>query len=115
LAITKTAKVEAEIEKVKDKISELQTRQRELEAKKNEIENSEIVGIVRGMSIPLDQLATLLTTMQGGGTLAARTSGQNRGVDKPHYWGRKNKGTEKTGKKTAPWGLSQALYHTLQV
>lgn len=76
MAITKTAKVEAEIEKVKAKISELQTRQRELEAKKTEIENSEIVGIVRGMSIPLDQLATMLTTIRGGGAKPALTSGQ---------------------------------------
>lgn len=75
MATTKTEKVEAEIEKVKVKISELQTRQRELEGKKTEIENSEIVGIVRGMSIPLDQLATLLTTIQGGGIQAAPTSG----------------------------------------
>lgn len=77
MAITKTAKVEAEIEKVKAKISELQTRQRELEVKKTEIENSEIVGIVRGMSIPLDQLATLLTTIRDGGAQTASTSGQN--------------------------------------
>lgn len=76
MAITKTAKVEAEIDKIKVKISELQTRQRELEGKKTEIENSEIVGIVRGMSIPLDQLATLLTTIQGGGKMPAPTSGQ---------------------------------------
>lgn len=76
MAITKTAKVEAEIEKVKAKISELQTRQRELEAKKTEIENSEIVGIVRGMSIPLDQLATMLTTIRDGGAQPAPTSGQ---------------------------------------
>lgn len=77
MAITKTAKVEAEIEKIKVKISEFQARLRELEAKRTEIENSEIVGMVRGMSIPLDQLATLLATLQSGGTKAAPTSGQN--------------------------------------
>lgn len=80
MAISKAAKVEAEIGKVKDKIAELQTRLRDLEQKKTEIENSEIVGVVRNMNIPLDQLATLLTAIRDGGALAAPapgTSGQN--------------------------------------
>ena len=46
-------KIQAEIDKVKAKISEQQARLRELEQKKLEAENSEIVDIVRGMSIPL--------------------------------------------------------------
>lgn len=75
MATTKTAKVEAEIEKVKGKISELQARLRELEQKKTEIENTEIVGIVRGMSIPLEELAVLLQAVRSGG--AASASGQN--------------------------------------
>ena len=67
MAITKAAKVEAEITKVKDKISEFQTKLRELEQKKTNIENTEIVDIVRGMSIPLDELATLLQAIKNGG------------------------------------------------
>ena len=51
MAISKSAKIEAEIEKVKAKITEQQTRLKELEQKKLEAENSEIVDIVRGMSI----------------------------------------------------------------
>ena len=52
MAISKSAKIEAEIEKVKTKITEQQARLKELEQKKVEAENSEIVDIVRGMSIP---------------------------------------------------------------
>ena len=46
-------KIQAEIDKVKAKISEQQARLKELEQKKLEAENSEIVDIVRGMSISL--------------------------------------------------------------
>ena len=56
MAITKSAKIEAEIEKVKAKIAEQQARLKELEQKKLEAENSEIVEIVRGMSISLADL-----------------------------------------------------------
>ena len=45
MAITKSAKIEAEIEKVKAKIAEQQARLKELEQKKLEAENSEIVEI----------------------------------------------------------------------
>jgi len=69
MATTKAAKVEAEIEKVKAKITEFQGRLRELEHKKTEIENTEIVDIVRGMSIPFDELATLLQAVKSGGAL----------------------------------------------
>ena len=55
MAITKSAKIEAEIEKVKAKIAEQQARLKELEQKKLEAENSEIVEIVRGMLV-LQQL-----------------------------------------------------------
>ena len=67
MVITKVAKVEAEIGKVKAKISEFQIKLKELESKKTEIENTEIVDIVRGMSIPLDELVTLLQTLKNGG------------------------------------------------
>ena len=43
MAISKSAKIQAEIEKVTAKISEQQARLKELEQKKLEAENSEIV------------------------------------------------------------------------
>ena len=69
MAVTKSAKIEAEIEKVKAKIAEQQTRLKELEQKKLEAENSEIVDIVRGMSVSLTDLPVLLQTIKSGGTL----------------------------------------------
>ena len=68
MAISKSAKIEAEIEKVKAKITEQQTR-KELEQKKVEAENSEIVDIVRGMSIPLAELPVVLQQIRAGATL----------------------------------------------
>ena len=69
MAISKSAKIWAEMEKVKAKISDQQTRLKELEQKHKEAENEEIVDIVRGMSIPLDELPLLLQKLRG-------TSGQ---------------------------------------
>lgn len=66
MATSKTAKITAEIEKTKLKISELQLRQKELEQKLIETENSEIVDIVRGMSISLEELPVLLKKMRAG-------------------------------------------------
>ena len=60
MATTKSAKIWAEMEKVKAKIIDQQTRLKELEQKHKEAENEEIVDIVRGMSIPLDELPLLL-------------------------------------------------------
>ncbi len=57
MATTKSMKIQAEIDKVKAKISEQQARLKELEQKKLEAENSEIVDIVRGMSISLTELS----------------------------------------------------------
>ena len=68
MAISKSAKIEAEIEKVKAKITEQQARLKELEQKKVEAENSEIVDIVRGMSIPLAELPVVLQRLRDGGT-----------------------------------------------
>ena len=62
MAISKSAKIQAEIEKVTAKINEQQARLKELEQKKLEAENSEIVEIVRGMSVSLTDLPTLLQT-----------------------------------------------------
>ena len=66
MAITKSAKIEAEIEKVKAKIAEQQARLQELEQKKLEAENSEIVEIVRGMSISLADLPLVLQPLRSG-------------------------------------------------
>ena len=77
MAISKSAKIQAEIEKVTAKINEQQVRLKELEQKKLEAENSEIVEIVRGMSVSLIDLPVLLQTIKSGGAL-----GQNGRVDK---------------------------------
>ena len=69
MAISKSAKIQAEIEKVTAKINEQQARLKELEQKKLEAENSEIVEIVRGMSVSLTYLPVLLQTIKSGGTL----------------------------------------------
>ena len=69
MAISKSAKIQAEIEKVTAKIAEQQARLKELEQKKLEAENSEIVEIVRGMSVSLTDLPTLLQTIKSSGTL----------------------------------------------
>ncbi|CAB1250570.1 protein of unknown function [Ruminococcaceae bacterium BL-6] len=71
MAISKSEKIQGEIDKAKAKIAEQQARLKELEQNKREVENSEIVDVVRGMSIPLDELAVLLQTLKGG------TLGQN--------------------------------------
>ena len=83
MAITKAAKVEAEIEKVKGKISEFQIRLRELEQKKTEIENTEIVGVVRGMNISIEELAVMLQTVRSGGAVPAPTSGHHGQKSEP--------------------------------
>ena len=69
MAISKSAKIGAEIEKVKAKIAEQQTRLRELEQKKVEAENTEIVDMVRGMSVSLTDLPMLLQAIKKNGTL----------------------------------------------
>lgn len=69
MAISKSAKIQAEIEKVTAKINEQQARLKELEQKKLEAENSEIVEIVRGMSVSLTDLPVLLQIIKSGGTL----------------------------------------------
>ena len=69
MAISKSAKIQTEIEKVTAKINEQQARLKELEQKKLEAENSEIVEIVRGMSVSLTDLPVLLQAIKSGGTL----------------------------------------------
>ena len=77
MAITKAAKVEAEIGKLDAKIAELQGKRKELVQKKTDAENSEIVDVVRGMSVPLDELVLLLQERKNGGAVPDPTSGQN--------------------------------------
>ena len=99
MATTKSMKIQAEIDKVKAKISEQQARLKELEQKKLEAENSEIVDIVRGMSISLTELPLLFEKLKDGGTLGhfvpkcrkppARTAprqGRGRSATKPPPW-----------------------------
>ena len=72
MAVSKSQKIQAEIDKVKaKKISEQQARLKELEKNKQEAENSEIVDIVRGMSISLEELPLVLQRLRDG------TSGQS--------------------------------------
>ena len=66
MAISKSAKIWAEMEKVKAKINEQQARLKELEQKHREAENEEIVDIVRGMSVTLDELPALLRQFRDG-------------------------------------------------
>ena len=68
MATTKSMKIQTEIDKVKAKISEQQARLKELEKNKQEAENSEIVDIVRGMSISLEELPLVLQRLRDGGT-----------------------------------------------
>jgi len=79
MATSRTAKVEAEIEKARARLAEQQAKLKELESKKTGIENTEIVDIVRGMSIPLDELAELLRSVKAGPLPAATavTKGHN--------------------------------------
>ena len=68
MAVSKIQKIQAEIDKVKAKISEQQARLKELEKNKQEAENSEIVDIVRGVSISLEELPLVLQRLRDGGT-----------------------------------------------
>ena len=76
MATSRRTKVKAEIEKARLKLAEQQARIKELEHKNTELENMEIVDIVRGMSIPLDDLAAVLQSLKGGDAPARSTSGQ---------------------------------------
>ena len=58
MAASKSQKIQAEIDKVKAKIAEQQARLKELE----------IVDIVRGMSVSLEELPLVLQRLRDGGT-----------------------------------------------
>lgn len=72
----KIERVNKDIDKTKEKINEFQTKLRELEKQKTELENIDIVEAVRGMDIPLTDLATMLKAFrdQSG---APSSSGQS--------------------------------------
>ena len=66
MATSTSAKIQTEIDTVKAKLAEQQARLKELEQKKLEAENTEIVDIVRGLSISLDELPVLLQAIRSG-------------------------------------------------
>ena len=68
MAASKSQKIQAEIDKGKAKISEQQARLKELEQKHREAENEEIVDIVRGMSVSLEELPLVLQRLRDSGT-----------------------------------------------
>ena len=78
MATTKSAKIWAEMEKAKAKISDQQTRLKELEQKHREAENEEIVDIVRGMSVSLDELPALLRQLRDGSGHGVQKPGERK-------------------------------------
>ena len=77
MASARRNKIQAEIDKARARLAEQQAQVRELEKKRTEIENMEIVEIVRGLSIPLDDLSAILQNLKGGSVPATfLTSGQ---------------------------------------
>lgn len=83
MANSKSAKIQGDIDKLKAKIAEQQARLKELEQNKREAENSEIVDVVRGMSIPLDELAVLLQSLKGGASGQSVPKSGKRAAAKP--------------------------------
>ena len=80
MAISKSAKIMAEMEKVKAKISDQQARLKELEQKHKEAENEEIVDIVRGMSISLEELPLVLQRIKAGEALGQNVPKSPKGA-----------------------------------
>ena len=71
----KIKKIDAEYEKNAAKITRLQGRQRELEKERLELENTDIIGLVRGMGLTPDQLAALI---QSGGAAVPATDPEQK-------------------------------------
>ena len=78
MAVSKSAKIWAEMEKVKAKINEQQARLKELEQKHREAENEEIVDIVRGMSVSLDEPPALLRQLRDGSGHGVQKPGERK-------------------------------------
>ncbi len=60
----KISRIDAELARTKQKISALQDHIRELEQQKTELENTDIVGFVRGSGMTSQELAALLQTFR---------------------------------------------------
>ena len=74
---TRRVKIQAEIDKAREKLALQQSKIRALETKRTEYENMEIVDIVRGLNIPLDTLAAALQVLKAGTvSVPAPASGQ---------------------------------------
>jgi len=69
MAKGKTAKVSAAIEKARIKLAQQQAKIKSLENKHTELENMDIVDIVRGMKIPLNELAAVLQLVKSEAAL----------------------------------------------
>ena len=67
----KIKKIDAEYEKNAAKITRLQKRQRELEKERLELENTDIIGLVRGMGLTPDQLVALIQSGRAAAPAAA--------------------------------------------
>jgi len=65
MTVSKTAKVQTEINKARDKLAKQQAHIKELENKLTSIENDAIVEIVRGQHIPLEKLFGMLQSING--------------------------------------------------
>ena len=57
---SKISRIDTEIAKTKQKISGLQAHIRELEQQKTELENTDIVGLVRGSGMTSQELSAVL-------------------------------------------------------
>ena len=68
----KIQKIVTEIEKVKSKIATQQARLRELEQQK-----TEIVGMVRGLEVTPEELATIIQAIRSGNTGGLSVAAQN--------------------------------------
>jgi len=68
-------KIQAEIDKIRAVLAEQQNKLKVLEAKHTELENLEIVEIVRGLHIPLENLAEVLQSVKST-PLHSGTSGR---------------------------------------
>lgn len=73
----KIQKIVTEIEKVKGKITTQQARLRELEQQKTELENTEIVGMVRGLEVTPEELASIIQAIRNDNTGGLPVSVQN--------------------------------------
>lgn len=73
----KIQKIVTEIEKIKGKITTQQARLRELEQQKTELENTEIVGMVRGLEVTPEELASIIQAIRSGNTGGLPVATQN--------------------------------------